>query len=72
MGGDGNVVVWDNDSTRHLDMFQIPEKITKATWLDNGKEIKFEKDGENVNLYTVPFAYGTNLIIRVAKIEIEK
>ncbi len=72
MGGDGNVVIWDNDSTKHMDVFSIPEKIVKATWLDNGKEVKFEQNGDEVNLYTVPFAYGTNMIIRVAKLEIEK
>jgi alpha-L-fucosidase len=55
-----------------MDVFSIPEKIKKATWLDNGREVKLEQNGEGVNLYTVPFAYGTNLIIRVAKIEIEK
>lgn len=68
MGGDGNVVVWERDDT-HINRFNFPEKIKKITWLDNGKEAKFEQDGENTTVYTVPFAYGTDLITRVAKIE---
>ncbi len=70
MGGDGNVVVWDRD-TDHINRFVLPEKIKKITWLDNDKEVKFEQDGDNTTVYTIPFAYGTNLITRVAKIETE-
>ena len=70
MGGDGNVVVWERDDT-HINRFSFPEKIKRITWLDNGKEAKFEQTCDSTTIYTVPFAYGTDLIVRVAKIETE-
>ncbi len=70
MGGDGNVVVWDSDGN-HINRFALSEKIQRITWIDNGREVKFEQDGDKITVYTVPFAYGTNLIVRVAKIETE-
>ena len=70
MGGDGNVVVWERDDA-HVNRFKFDKQITKITWIDNGKEAKFEQDGENTTVYTIPFAYGTDLVNRVAKIETE-
>ena len=70
MGGDGNVVVWERDDI-HVNRFNFFKKIKKVTWLDNGKEAKFEQTCDSTTIYTVPFAYGTDLIVRVAKIETE-
>jgi alpha-L-fucosidase len=70
MGGDGNVVVWGRDND-HVNRFNFSKKIKKVTWLDNGKEAKFEQTEDSTAIYTIPFAYGTNLVVRVAKIETE-
>lgn len=48
--------------------FPLSEKIECATWLDNGQEVPFQQEGDQVSLVTVPFQYGRHLVVRVAKI----
>ena len=56
---------------RFEDIFKLDKKIKKITWLDNGENVAFEQNGEQVVVKTVPYTYGRHLVIRVAKIETE-
>ncbi len=67
MSGDGNVVPTEE---RYVDRFAFEKPIKKAVWMDNGADIQFEQENGEVTLHTVPFAYGGNLVVRVAKLEV--
>ncbi len=49
--------------------FELDKTIKNVKWLDNNEELKFEQDGNKVTVHTKPFDYGSNLVVRVAKIE---
>jgi len=51
-----------------VNRFALPETIKSVTWMDDGTEVEFTQEGEQVTVKTVPFTYGRNLVIRVAKI----
>ena len=57
---------------RYTDSFNLPdgEKISSVKWLDNGKDVAYEQNGTEVTVKTVPFSYGINHVVRVAKIVI--
>ena len=67
MGGDGNVVISDDKKNSR---FCLNEDIKNITWLDNNTPALFTKEQDVVTVNTAKFAYGTNYIVRVAKIEI--
>ncbi len=56
-------------SAEYEDIFRLDKKIKKISWLDNGEELQFEQNGDKVSVKTVPFRYGRDLVVRVAKIE---
>lgn len=43
--------------------------VTAVHWLDNGESLPFTQDSGILTINTTPFPYGTELVIRVAKIE---
>ena len=48
--------------------FKFDKKIKSVQWLDNGEKLGFgQKDGETVIFGTL-FQYGTDLVVRIAKI----
>ena len=53
------------------DIFEISEKIQSITWMDNGDTVDFKQDENKTTVYTVPFSYGRDLVVRVAKISCE-
>lgn len=55
----------------YFDQFQMDAKIKSITWMDNDESVDFSQEGNNVTVMTVPFNYGRNLVVRVAKIECE-
>ena len=57
--------------TSYKDIFKLDKKIKRITWLDNGVELDFEQNGEDVLVKTAPFQYGRQLVVRIAKIETE-
>lgn len=67
MAGDGNVVM---AKERHNSRFAFDMPIKRAVWLDSGEDVMFEQADGKVNVHAVPFPYGTNLIVRVAKMEV--
>ena len=54
----------------HNNEFKLSEKIKSVKWVDNGEDVMFSQDGENVKIITTPQLYGENLVVRIAKIEI--
>ncbi len=50
------------------DIFSLPGQIVSAVWMDNGEAVAFDQEGSRTTLYTVPYRYGRNLVVRVAKI----
>lgn len=54
-----------------LDIFDLPEAVQSVVWLDNGEALKFEQNGNGqVMIHTEPYAYGRDLVVRVAKITV--
>ena len=69
MIADANVAIFEN--TAYDSVFKLADKIQSVKWMDNGEEVAFKQDGEDVTITTVPFTYGRNLVVRVAKIVCE-
>ena len=69
MKGNANVAIYTN--TPYDSKFKLADKIRRVTWLDNGKDVHYVQEGEHVTMTTMPFVYGRNLVVRVAKIECE-
>ena len=55
----------------YRDIFRMDQKIKRITWLDNGDKVDFEQNNGKVTVKTVPYTYGRQLVVRVAKIETE-
>ena len=51
-----------------VDHFELNEEIESITWMDTETDVPFEQKGDEVFVYTEPYAYGRNLVVRVAKI----
>ena len=66
MKGDANVVLFSD--TDYDSKFKLEDEIERAIWMDNGAEVFFKQEGGDVTVTTVPFTYGRNLVVRVAKI----
>ncbi len=66
MRGDINVA-WYED-TNYTDTFELPEEIASVTWMDNGADVTFVKEGNKISVLTEPCVYGRSLVVRVAKI----
>ncbi len=69
MRGDPNVAL--AVSANHARRFTTDRRVARVTWLDNKEELSFTQDGNSVTVTAEPFSYGTDLVIRVAKIELE-
>lgn len=50
------------------DRFEMQERIKDVFWMDNGEPVNYVQDGGSVTVRTVPYCYGRNLVVRVAKI----
>lgn len=66
MKADKNVA-WFED-VDYVNRFELDEKIESVTWMDNGFPVSFRQEGKSVIVYTEPYFYGRNLVVRVAKI----
>ena len=58
----------DQEEADLRDIFSLPGQIVSAVWMDNGEAVAFDQEGSRTILYTVPYRYGRNLVVRVAKI----
>ncbi len=66
MRGDENVA-WYED-TNYTDTFELAEEVASVTWMDNGADVTFIKEGNKMSVCTEPCVYGRSLVVRVAKI----
>ena len=70
MVADENVALVSMEN-RSFVKFNTDRKVISAEWIDADGEVVFEqKDGE-VTVYPQGYSYGTNLVVRVAKITLE-
>ncbi len=46
----------------------VPAGLDKATWLDGGGAPKVERDGDALVLHVDAYPYGTNTVVRVARL----
>lgn len=67
---DPNVTIEGNPST-YTDRFVLPETVRSVSWMDNGEAVEYTQNGSEIAVRTVPFKYGRNTVIRVAKIVCE-
>ena len=71
MSADPNVSRITNPA-KYVDSFKLPdEKILSAKWMDNGESLSFSNEDGMIHMKTAPFLYGTNYVVRVAKIYLE-
>ncbi|MBR7143097.1 MAG: alpha-L-fucosidase [Clostridia bacterium] len=68
MDGDENVAL--SRKTDRNNVFPLEEKVRCVRWLDNGEELPFTQHAGEVTVQAEPFAYGQDLVVRIAKIEI--
>jgi hypothetical protein len=47
----------------------VTAKIRRAAWTDNGQDVTFEQTGDRLVLETTKYPYGTNTVVRVARLE---
>lgn len=64
---DVNVAI--HTETFYEDTFEFKPEVKSVIWMDNGEKVKFEQKDGKITVYTVPFDYGRNLVVRVAKIQ---
>lgn len=67
MASDPNVALFEE--AFYEDTFQFEPQVISVTWMDNDKEVQFEQKEGKLTVHTVPFEYGRNLVVRVAKIK---
>ncbi len=66
MMADVNVAKYKAEN--YLDTFELQDEITSITWLDNKEVVEYVQNENKVTVHTVPYSYGRNLVVRVAKI----
>lgn len=50
--------------------FKLSKIIKSVTWLDNGEDVEFVQNEDNVTVTAKPFRYGSHLVVRIAKITV--
>ena len=67
----GSADVTINKDLNTTNVFPFTEKIQSVSWLDNGEPVDFTQTEGQVNVQPEPFRYGSDYVIRVAKITVE-
>lgn len=52
------------------EVFKLSKTIKSVTWLDNGEDVEFVQNEDNVTVTAKPFRYGSHLVVRIAKITV--
>lgn len=56
----------------YTESFKFDKKIKSAVWLDDPQtELVVEQNGDQTTIYTMPYRYGSHLVVRIAKILVE-
>ena len=66
MMGDGNVII-SEDGGGDIS-FKLPEEVDTIRWMDDNTDLNWKQEAGTVCIQPNHFAYGRNLVIRVAKI----
>ncbi len=64
------VVAYENKNEDHA-ITNVPRKVKSIKWIDNDEELLFSQDGDVVNYRATGFYYGSQLIVRIAKVTFE-
>lgn len=64
--GDSNVTI--DGENMFTSKFTLPDTVKSAYWMDTNEAVEFSQDGDQVAVQTVPFVYGRDTVIRVAKL----
>lgn len=70
MGGSINVVQ-RMEMDDYTDRFTFDKKIKAIKWLDNEENVDFTQDGDKVTVCFDKQRYGNNIVVKVARIEVE-
>lgn len=46
----------------------VAREFKEAVWMDNGESLKFSQDSETLTLQATGYPYGTNTVVRVARL----
>ncbi len=68
MVSDPNVAL--NRGEEMQSTFALDGRITSAVWMDSDLPVRYEHKNGQVTVHPLPFAYGENLVVRVAKITV--
>lgn len=66
ISGDTNVTIDDDNPL--IDVVTVPERVVSIHWMDTNEPVEFKQEDDKLSVLTVPFVYGRNTVIRVAKI----
>lgn len=47
----------------------LPAPARRVSWLDSGEELVFRQDGPRLTVQLTGFPYGTNAVVRIARVE---
>ena len=64
-------VTFGENTAGHRHFKGLTDKVKKISWLDNGKELAFEQNGDEITVDCTGYPYGTDLVVRIAKADIE-
>ncbi len=67
----GSADVTINKELNTTNIFPFTEKIQSVSWLDSGEPVAFIQTEDEVNVQPEPFRYGSDYVIRIAKIVVE-
>jgi alpha-L-fucosidase len=48
----------------------LPEPVRRVSWLDDGQELAFRQDGPRLTVQLTGFPYGTQTVVRIARVEV--
>ncbi len=70
-GGDHNVVIGGLSDLSLIDRFELDGKVKAIRWIDTNEAVDFEQDGSKVTFKPVNQPYGFNMVVKIARIELE-
>ena len=71
VNGDGNVSI-GSGTYKEVRLQNISIDDYSIEWIDNGEQLKYSVIDNEIVVYATPFEYGSNYVVRVAKISKEK
>jgi len=72
MLGSFNVVKNDTEKKNGVTMSGVSGICEEIKWLDNDEKLDFVQEGDFVQVICTPYSYGTNYVVRVAKVSFKK